>query len=166
MSNQPTNQDNNLLSFLKNQSLLNGGQTTRRMSSHSRDMNQDRNRSPAVNQQYQGNMVQTANYNTGAPVSYSDNNRVVNNSYQTSTGYQGGMQGNVNINGGVQGNIQGNMYQSGGHYQGQNIQGQQYQGQNIQGQNIQGGVNYNTTITYGNGGNHTQLQSTTVATSN
>ena len=149
---QQNQNDNNLLSFLKNQSLFNGS-PTRRMSSRSRDRKSDRNRSPGANQ-YQGNTTYTTTYNAGAPTSFNDNNRVVNTSYQTSTGLQGGVQGNVNINGG---NLQSSSYQGGA------VQGGNYQGSNLQGGNLQGG-NY-TTTTYGNGGNMANIQGGNIRTS-
>ena len=153
MSQPPQQNDNNLLSFLKNQSLFNGGSPTRRMSSRSRDRKSDRNRSPGANQQYQGNTTYTTTYNNGAPVSLNENNRVVSTSYQTS-GYQGTPQTNININGTAQN------YQVGSNIQGgTTIQG----GANYQGQATIGGGNYtSTTTTYGTGGNYTQVQGTTV----
>ena len=162
MSNQqgqPQGQnDNNLLSFLKNQSLFNGS-PTRRMSSRSRDRKSDRNRSPGINQQYQGNTTYTTTYNGGAPTSFNENNRVVNTSYQTSTGLQGGVQGNVNIGGS---NLQTTSYQT-GTVQGGNL-GVNYQGSNLQGGNLQNG-NYTTTTTYNTGGNLSQLQGSNIRTS-
>ena len=99
MSNQQ--QNDNLLSFLKNQSLFNGS-PTRKMSSRSRDRKSDRNRSPGANQQYQANYNATLN-GPATNVAY-DNNRV-NASYQTGGNYSS------NVQGGVQGGIQGGNYQ-------------------------------------------------------
>lgn len=83
--------DNNLLSFLKNQSLFNGS-PTRKMSSRSRDRKSDRNRSPGANQQYNGNYSYNTTYNTQGGNGYNDNNRVNQTvSYQTGgSNIQGG----------------------------------------------------------------------------
>lgn len=117
-----SNQDNNLLSFLKNQSLFNQS-PNRRMSSRSRDRKSDRNRgSPAHNQQIQGNYSYntTQGYNGNLPYNtYQDANRgsaQYQNFYQTtSNNYQGGVQGSVNggmqVQGGMQGGIQGGQTQ-------------------------------------------------------
>ena len=94
--------DNNLLSFLKNQSLFNGS-PTRKMSSRSRDRKSERNRSPGANQQFNGNQQYNASYNTGVGVNYNDNNRGGNNgNYQTggNNGTFGQAQGGYNTQGG------------------------------------------------------------------
>jgi len=83
--------DNNLLSFLKNQSLFNGS-PTRKMSSRSRDRKSERNRSPGANQQYNnGNYAYNTTYNAGTNGTYNDNNRVNATSYQPgqNNNYQG-----------------------------------------------------------------------------
>jgi hypothetical protein len=113
--------DNNLLSFLKNQSLFNGS-PTRKMSSRSRDRKSERNRSPGANQQYNGNYQYNNSYNTGVNGGYSGDNRVGNTvSYQTG--------GNNHQNGNV------------GQYQG---------GYNTQGGNYNTSVSYNTGGNYSN----------------
>ena len=85
--------DNNLLSFLKNQSLFNGS-PTRKMSSRSRDRKSDRNRSPGANQQNQqfnGNYAYNSSFNTTGTPHFNDNNRVSNNvSYPTGGNNQQG----------------------------------------------------------------------------
>ena len=106
MSNQQ--QNDNLLSFLKNQSLFNGS-PTRKMSSRSRDRKSERNRSPGPNQQYQANY--NASYNApNANVAY-DNNRV-NASYQTGGNYSSNVQGVQGGNYQVQSQIPGGNYQT------------------------------------------------------
>ena len=141
-----SNTDNNLLSFLKNQSLFNQS-PNRRMSSRSRDRKSDRNRSsPAHNQQLQGNYSYntTQGYNGNVQGNnYQDVNRgsgQYQTSYQTtSNNYQGGVQGSVNggvqIQGGVQGGLQGGQSQS---YQVNN---------NFTGQQLNGGAQIQTTTT-------------------
>ena len=117
--------DNNLLSFLKNQSLFNGS-PTRKMSSRSRDRKSERNRSPGANQQYNGNYSYNTTANINGGVSYNDNNRVSSTgvNYQTSgNNYQGGQGGynpqggNYNVStsyntGGYNGQVQGGQIRS------------------------------------------------------
>lgn len=125
-SNNNTGNDNNLLSFLKNQSLFNGS-PTRKMSSRSRDRKSERNRSPGANQQYSGNVSYTNQVNTNqVNGNYVDNNRV-------STNYQAGNSGAVN--GGVSLNLQGGNQAAtqGGNYQTTTTT---YNGGNLQGANI------------------------------
>ena len=159
--------DNNLLSFLKNQSLFNGS-PTRKMSSRSRDRKSERNRSPGANQQYQGqqgNYNYNVSYNGNAPNNYNDNNRVVNTSYQTNTNYQGGQ---------VSGGIPGGNYQTtttttyGGN--GGNLQGNTQMGGNfnssIQGGQMRNSYEANTTTFNTNDAIQTGLLSTAVAVAN
>ena len=110
MSNQQ--QNDNLLSILKNQSLFNGS-PTRKMSSRSRDRKSERNRSPGPNQQYQANY--NASYNAPVANVGVDNNRV-NASYQSGGNYNTNVQGgNYQTQGGnyqVQGQVPGGNYQT------------------------------------------------------
>ena len=182
MSNNPQQQgnDNNLLSFLKNQSLFQNGSPTRKMSSRSRDRKSERNRSPGYNQQYGGgNVTYTTSYNTtGGPV-YNDNNRTVTTTYETRGGQvSGGVQGGVGISGGVglSGGVSGgyNVNTGGSLSTANTVQGQTVSlntggiSGNVQGGNlslntggisgnIQGG-NYNTTTTSYNTGGNLNLQ--------
>ena len=152
-----SNRDNNLLSFLKNQSLFNQS-PNRRMSSRSRDRKSDRNRgSPAHNQQLQGgySYSNTQGYNGNIPNNYQDVNRgsgQYQSSYQTtSNNYQGGAQGS--INGGVQfqGGIQGGQSQS---YQvNNNFTGQLGGSANIQTTTTNQYVTNELSTTSGNSGN-------------
>ena len=156
MSNNPQ-QNDNLLSFLKNQSLFNGS-PTRKMSSRSRDRKSERNRSPGANQQYQTNYQYSSNVNgPSVNVSY-DNNRMNNTSYQAGGNY-GSREANYQVSGSLPGgnyqNTTTTTYTTGGNATGNlgvqgNVQlGGQYSS-NIQGGNIRSsydGGNYNVTTT-------------------
>ena len=172
MSNNPQGQNDNLLSFLKNQSLFNGS-PTRKMSSRSRDRKSDRNRSPGANQQYQGNYQYNATVNgPNVNVGY-DNNRVATTSYQT-----GGSYGNQGGNYQVSASVPGGNYQNttttyttsggtGGNYGVQGGYSSSIQGGNIR-SSFEGGNNYNvtTTTTTTNDAIQTGLLSTAVAVAN
>lgn len=143
------NQDQNLLSFLKNQSLFNQS-PNRRMSSRSRDRKSERNRiSPNPNQQT--NYAYNSSINPNAQ--YQDNrvNGQIQNSTSYANGYSNGGMTNSQLQGGVQGNVQTNNYtvQS-------NIQGGQ-QGQGLF-QGNGGQYNATTTTTYQGNNNNTANQ--------
>lgn len=167
MSN-PQGQNDNLLSFLKNQSLFNGS-PTRKMSSRSRDRKSERNRSPGANQQYQGNYNMNASYNNNGPNVQYDNNRVVNTSYQTGGNY-GTQGGSLQVGGGLNGgnyNTTTTTTYNGGNLGAQGQVGATYSS-SIQGGNLRNsyeGGNYNTTTTTTNA-IETGLLSTAVAVAN
>lgn len=130
MQNQPQN-DNNLLHFLKNQSLFNNQQSPgRRMSSRSRDRKSNRGHSPNQQQQYTYNATTNGytNGNTNGNINIQDNYR---NTYTN----------------GVQ---QGQNYTD---YQGQNIQGGNYQTTTTTNQYTNGNQQYNGNLTYNANGN-------------
>ena len=99
MQNQGQN-DNNLLHFLKNQSLFNQQSPGRRMSSRSRDRKSNRGNSP--NQQQYG-------YNTSAVNGYTQNSNMnIQDNYRNT--YTNGVQNYTDYQG--QGHIQGGNYQT------------------------------------------------------
>lgn len=182
MSNQQ--QNDNLLSFLKNQSLFNGS-PTRKMSSRSRDRKSERNRSPGANQQYQAGYNTTHNTVNGLSVNAGYDNNRVNASYQTGGNYGSTVQGG---NYQSQSQVQGGNYQVQGQVPGGNYQtttttsygatggigGQGQVGGNfsssVQGGNIrnsyEGTNNYTTTTTTTNEALQNGLLSTAVAVAN
>ena len=150
--------DNNLLSFLKNQSLFNGS-PTRKMSSRSRDRKSERNRSPGANQQYNGNYQYNASYNTGANGAYNDNNRP-NNTVSYQTGGNTYQNGNLaQTQGGY--NTQGGNYNTSASY---NTGGGNYS--NIQGGQVRSSFETNNQFTSSNEAITTGLLSTAVAVAN
>jgi hypothetical protein len=129
--------DNNLLSFLKNQSLFNGS-PTRKMSSRSRDRKSDRNRSPGANQQINGGNYGYNNGYNGQGGQYNDNNRVGGTPYQVNGGYGGQVGAQSNIQSNIQGNYQGGYTTTTGYNAVGNTQGGYTTGYS----NIQSGNNF------------------------